>query len=85
MPMTTGMPTTIAMDTQPISLTIRPRSTPWWKPSALLHILQTWMISMAQSQASLRRDLRPACPRQETPVDILARKHTFLYACSLMG
>ena len=32
MRLTTGMPTTIAMDT-----TIRPHLTPWWKPTALLH------------------------------------------------
>jgi hypothetical protein len=87
MRLTAGIPTTIAMDTQPIptSLTIRPRSTPWWKPTALLDVLQTWITSVAQSQASVRQAIRPDCPRQETPVDILARKHTFLYACSLMG
>jgi hypothetical protein len=80
MRLTTGIPATIAMDT-----TTRPLSTPWWKPTVLLHALQTWMTSVAQSQASVRRNIRPDFPRQETPVDILARKHTFLYACSLMG
>jgi len=85
MRVTTGIPTTIAMDTQPISLTVKPHSTPWWKPSALLHVLRTWMTSVAQSQASIHRGISPDFPRQETPVDILARKHTFLYAYSLMG
>jgi hypothetical protein len=80
MRLTTGMPTTI-----PTSLTIRPRSIPWWKPTALLNFLQTWMTSVAQSQASVHRNIRPDFPRQETPVDMLARKHSFLYACSLMG
>jgi hypothetical protein len=81
MRLTTGMLTTI--DTT--SLTIRPLSTPWWKPTALLHALQTWMTSVAQSQVSLCRNLRPDYPRQATPADILARNHTFLYAYSLMG
>jgi hypothetical protein len=80
MRLTTGIPATM-----PTSLTMRPRSTPWWKPTALLHVMQTWMTSVAQSQASARRDIKPDFPRQETPVDILARKHTFLYACALMG
>jgi hypothetical protein len=80
MRLTTGMLTTI--DT--ISLTMSPRSS-WWKPTALLHVLQTWMTSVAQSQVSVRRNIRPDYPRQETPADILARNHTFLYAYSLMG
>jgi hypothetical protein len=81
MRLTNGMFTTI--DTT--SLTIRPLSTPWWKPTALLHALQTWITSVAQSQATVRRDIRLDYPRQETPADILARNHTFLYASSLMG
>ena len=80
MRLTTGMPTTIAMDT-----TIRPHLTPWWKPTALLRVLQRWMTSVAQSQASVGRNIRPDFPRQDMPVDILARKHTFLYACSMAG
>ena len=67
------------------SLTRRPLSTPWWKPTALLYALQTWITSVAHSQATVRRDIRPDYPRQETPDDILARNHTFLYASSLMG
>jgi hypothetical protein len=82
MRLTTEMPTTIA---PPIALTMRPRATPWWKPTALLQTFQTWMTSVAQSQASMHRGLRPDYPRQETPVERLARHHTFLYACSLMG
>ena len=81
MRLTNGMLTTI--DTT--SLTIRPLLTPWWKSTALLHALQTWITSVAHSQATVRRDIRPDDPRQETPVDILARNHTFLYASSLMG
>jgi hypothetical protein len=81
MRLTYGMLTTI--DTT--SLTIRPLSPPWWKPTALLHALQTWMTSVAQNQATVRWDIRPDYPRQETAVDMLARKHTFLYTCSLMG
>jgi hypothetical protein len=81
MRLTDGMLTTI--DTT--SLPIRPRATPWWKPTALLHALQTWITSVAHSQATVRRDIRPDYPRQETPADILARHHTFLYASSLMG
>jgi hypothetical protein len=80
MRLTTGIPTTIAMET-----TLRPPVTPWWKPTALLHVVQQWMTSVAQSPASVRRDIRPDFPRQDMPVDILARHHTFLYACSLMG
>ena len=81
MRLTYGMLTTI--DTT--SLTRRPLSTPWWKPTALLHALQTWITSVAHSQATVRRDLRSDDPRQDTPADILARHHTFLYASSLMG
>jgi hypothetical protein len=80
MRMTTGMLTTI--DTT--SLTMRPRSS-WWKPTALMHALQAWMTSVAQSHACLHRNLRPDFPRQEMPADILARNHTFLYAFALMG
>jgi hypothetical protein len=80
MRMTTGMLTTI--DTT--SLTMRPRSS-WWKPTALMHALQAWMTSVAQSHACLHRNLRPDFPRQEMPADILAWNHTFLYAFALMG
>jgi hypothetical protein len=81
MRLTNGMLTTI--DTT--SLTRSPLATPWWKPTALLHAVQTWLTSVAQSQATMRRDIRPEYPRQDTPADILARNHTFLYASSLMG
>jgi hypothetical protein len=82
MRLTTEMPTTIA---PPIALTMRPRSILWWKPIALRHVVQTWLTALAQRQAFVHRDIRPDFPRQETPVDRLARTHTFLYACSLMG
>jgi hypothetical protein len=91
MQQTTGVLTTMAraMDTQPerlsTSLTTRSLPTPWWRPAVCLRRLQTWMRWMPRRQVSARRDLRPPFPRQETPVDILARKHTFLYACSLAG
>jgi len=73
----TGMLTTI--DTT--SLTIN--STSWWK--LLPHGLKTWLTSVRESQASLYREIQNPYPRQETPIDVLAQKYTFLYACSLMG
>jgi hypothetical protein len=88
---TTDVPTTmaIALDSQsellPISLTTSPLSTPWWRPAAFLYVLRTWMTSMRRHQALTRQDVRPDFPRQDTPVDILARQHTFLYAYSLSG
>lgn len=79
----------IAIDPQPdplsTSLTTLPLSAPWWRPAALLHVVHTWMTSVMRHHASERRGIRPDFPRQETPTDILARKHTFLYACSLSG
>jgi hypothetical protein len=58
-------------------------STSWWK--LLLQGLKTWITSLRESQASLYRDMPNPYPRQETPIDVLAQKHTFLYAYSLMG
>jgi hypothetical protein len=88
---TTRVPTTMmrAIDTKPklmpTLLTTRLLSIPWWRPTALLHVVQAWMTSVTQRQASVRRDIRPDCPRQEMLVDILARQHPFLYACSFVG
>ena len=88
---TQTVPTTMAraIATQPdplaTSLTTRPLSAPWWRPAVLLHVLRPWVTSWTGRHASERRDLRPDFPRQETPIDILARKHTFLYACSMSG
>ena len=59
--------------------------TPWWRLAALLHGVHTWMTAVTRRPPSARQDIRPDFPRQETPVDILARKHTFLYAQSLSG
>src|SRR5258706_230358 len=79
MMMTTG--TTIAIE--PTSLT-RP-STAWWKPTALWHAVQAWLTPAEHLHAAVYQDIRPHFPRQETPIDHLVRKHTFLYTCSLMG
>ena len=75
-PMTGFLTTT---DTIPVTTS----STPWWK--LLAHGLQTWITAVRESQASVYRERKNPYPRQETPIDVLARKHTFLYACSLMG
>jgi hypothetical protein len=83
MQQTSTMP--IAIDAPPDALTTRALSTPQWKPIALLHVLRTWITSLTKGRMYERQDIRPDFPRQETPTDILARKHTFLYACSLSG
>jgi hypothetical protein len=88
---TRTVPTTMAIasdlqpDPMPTSVTTMPLSAPWWRPAALLPVLRPWVTSWTGPHAAERRDLRPDFPRQETPIDILARKHTFLYACSMSG
>lgn len=82
---TNTIPATIAIDAQSNALTTGPLSTPQWRSGALLHVLRTWVASLTRRRTDERQDIRPDFPRQETPTDLLARKHTFLYACSLSG
>jgi hypothetical protein len=84
-PATLPTPMDAPHDLMPTSLTTPPPPTPWWWRAQLFHGVQTWMTSVAWRRVEARRDLRPDFPRQDTPVDILARKHTFLYAYSLSG
>jgi hypothetical protein len=85
----TEVPATLPMDAlhdrMPTSLTTPALLTPWRRLALLLHGLQTWRAVVTRRHASARQNFTPAVPRQPTPVDILAQKYTFLYACSLSG
>jgi len=86
---TTGVPATIVMNAPHDLLATYPITpalpTARWRPAALLHTLYTWMSALTRPRTDKRQDTRPDFPRRETPTDILARRHTFLYACSLSG
>jgi len=75
----------IVIDAQPETLTTNPLPTPQWQPRALWQVLRARVASLTRRRTDKRQDIRPDFPRQETPIDILARKHTFLYACSMAG
>ena len=86
---TTGIPATLALNVPLDLLAIYPITpalpTARRRPVALLHTLSTWVSALTRRCTYERQDIRPDFPRQETPTDLLARKHTFLYACSLSG
>ena len=86
---TTGIPATLAMNAPLNLLATYPRTpalpTARWRPVTLLHTFSTWVSALTRRCTDERQAIRPDFPRQETPTDMLARKHTFLYACSLSG
>jgi hypothetical protein len=59
--------------------------TPRRKPAALLHFLRNLLASWTKPRVSESRWIRPDQPRWETPAELLARKHTYLYIRSLLG
>jgi hypothetical protein len=81
--------TAIAIDPQaPLSATYPTRptlQTQPWRPTALVHLLRTWMASVTRRRTDERREIHPDFPRRDTPTDLLARHHTYLYARSLSG
>lgn len=85
----TEAPATVAIDEQhnltATSLTTPALPTPWRKPAALLHSLRNWLTSWTRRRAFESRWIRPDLPRWETPIDLLARKYTYLYIRSLSG
>lgn len=60
-----------------------PLATPWWRPAALLHVLQTFVTSLTRRRPGESRWTRPDFPRWETPTEMFARKHPYLYIDSL--
>ena len=89
MPHTRAVPATMAMNAQHDLMATYPITpalpTPRWRPVALLRVLRIWMTSLTKRRAVESRWIRPDLLRWETPTDILARKHTYLYIRSLSG
>jgi hypothetical protein len=69
------------MSTHPTTL---PLPTPRW-PSRLRNFLETLVGSCMRRRPLESRWISPEQLRLETPVDILARRHTYLYIRSLSG
>jgi hypothetical protein len=69
------------ISTQPTTL---PLLTPQ-QPGRLRHYLQTLVASCMRRRPLESRWISPEQLRLETPVDILARRHTYLYIRSLSG
>ena len=85
----TEAPATISIDTQPDLMTTEPTTTPLptprRRPAALLHFLQTLVMSWTGRRAFESRRIRPGLPRWETATDHLARQYTYLYIRSMSG
>ena len=85
----TEAPATISIDTQPDLMTTEPTTTPLptprRRPAALLHFLQTLLMSWTGRRAFESRWIRPGLPRRETSSDLLAWRYTYLYIRSMSG
>lgn len=62
-----------------------PLAIPRQRPAALLHFLWNLVPSWMRRRTSESRWIRPDLPRYETPIDYLARRHTYLYIRSMSG
>jgi len=88
MPHMTEARATSAIDEQYDLLTAHPTTvlaTPRRRPAALLYFLRNCVRSWMGRHTFESKWIRPDLPRWETPNDILARQHTYLYIRSLSG
>ena len=79
---------TSAIDEQYDLLTAPPTTalaTPRRRPAALLYFLRNSMLSWTRRRTFESKWIKPDLPRWESPDDMLARKHTYLYIRSLSG
>jgi hypothetical protein len=89
MPSIIDDPATVeALDHQSDTMSTQPTTLPFptlRRPSRLRHFLETLVASCMRRRPLESRWISPEQLRLEMPVDILARKHTYLYIRSLSG
>ena len=88
MPHMTEALATSAIDEQHDLMTADPTTalvTPRRRPAAFLHFLRSLVTSWTRTRVFESRWINPDLARWETPSDMLARRHTYLYIRSLSG